>query len=428
MADSQNDATDTREVSAATMEFSHPATVTVDSPFRLEIENIPVSAVDITASLADADGTEWTATDSYPVADGTLDLGNGPRSGNGNARGVAALLQQATPSDDQARYAPPRGDGEEITVTVDADGTKLGSTTVRRKFGDSGVSTREVDSNEFVGTVYYPPGEGQNPAVLALHGSGGQPAHATARLLASHGFVVLALHYFDWRGRHEILPRELVDVPLTFVEAAAGWLLDDSRVEGSRVGVWGASKGGEYALLAGARLDTVGPVVSVNGSGVVWQGFSQGQTGERSSWSAEEAVPYVPYTDDRSVWDETPPMELEPAYSASYREASQADIDRATIGVESIDGKVLLVSSGDDSMWDSVTLQGIAADRLDRHGCVYEHLVYEDAGHAINHPYMPTTNRTQSKQFVMGGTQTGYARAEREYWPKAVETFERLRA
>lgn len=238
---------------------------------------------------------------------------------------------------------------------------------------------------------------------------------------------MLAVHYFDWRGRYESLPDELVEVPLSFAEAAAEWLLSNSRVEGPRVGALGASKGGEYALLAGARVDDIGPVVSVNGSGVVWQGFTREQSTERSSWVARESVPYVPYTDDSSVWNETPPMELEPAYSRSYREAPREEISKATIAVESIDGKVLLVSGGDDRMWDSVTLQSIAADRLSRHGCPYEHLTYENAGHAINYPYLPTANRTRTRQFVMGGTQAGYARAEREYWPKAIETFDRLR-
>lgn len=140
-----------------------------------------------------------------------------------------------------------------------------------------------------------------------------------------------------------------------------------------------------------------------------------------------ESLSYVPYTDDPSVWDSRPPMELEPAYSQSYREASKEDIDRATISVESIDGPVLLVSGGDDRMWDSVTLQGIAADRLARHGCEYDHLIYEDAGHAITHPYLPTANRTRTQQFVMGGTQSGYAEADRDHWPAVRETSETLR-
>lgn len=406
----------------AGVEFTHPQTVAIDQPFRVGIDGIESSEVNIDLSLVDAEGTEWTATESTQSADSSLQTMDSIRDS-----GIPRLIQRATPSEDGARYAPPRGDGEELTVAVEADGTRR-STTIERTFGSRSVERDTVENNDFVGTVYYPPGREQAPAVVALHGSDGQPADATARLLASHGFVVLALHYFDWRGRHEMLPRELVDVPLSFVDAAVDWLREDSRVAGSRVGLWGVSKGGELALLAGARLDAVGPVVSVNGSGIVWQGFSQGQTEQRSSWiDAGQSVPYVPYTSDQSVWNQKPPMELEPAYSASYREASQDEIERATIPVESIDGPVLLVSGGDDSMWDSATLQGIAADRLARHDCAHEHLVYDSAGHAITYPYLPTANRTQTRQFVMGGTPAGDARAARDHWPRVRETFDTLR-
>ncbi len=167
----------------------------------------------------------------------------------------------------------------------------------------------------------------------------------------------------------------------------------------------GSSKGGELALLVGSRLESVGPVVSVNGSGVVWAGISRREFPPGPSWTADgEPVSYVPYTDDRSVWDVQPPMEMEPGYSQSFEDADEGTIAEATIAVESIGGPVLLVSGGADGMWDSVRLHEVAATRLDQHDCEYEHLVYPDAGHAITAPYLPTANRERTGQFVMGGS------------------------
>ncbi|WP_207587227.1 acyl-CoA thioester hydrolase/BAAT C-terminal domain-containing protein [Halomontanus rarus] len=251
-----------------------------------------------------------------------------------------------------------------------------------------------------------------------------------SQILASRGFVTLALQYFDWRGEEELLPTELVEVPLEFVESSVDWLLEHDRVSGSQIGVWGGSKGGELALLSASRFDTIGPVVSVNGSGVVWEGIGNTDFQPGSSWSVDgDPVPYVPYPDDPTIWNS---KEYEPAYTASYEEATDDEIAAATITVEEIDGPVVLVSGGDDSLWPSVTLHTISADRLAEHnreyGYEYDHLVYDDAGHAITYPFLPTANRTENAQYVFGGTQEGYAEADRDYWPKMVETFETLQS
>jgi len=116
MADPEDNATDSVGASSAGVEFSHPMTVTVDHPFELEIDNIPRPTVDVTLTLVDAAGTAWTATDSYTVTDDTLLLGRSRSSGAGHTDVVPALLQQATPSEDQTRYSPPRGTGEEVTI------------------------------------------------------------------------------------------------------------------------------------------------------------------------------------------------------------------------------------------------------------------------------------------------------------------------
>lgn len=406
----------------------HPETVSIDEQIPVEITDIPTETVDIHLTVTDTDGTDWTAEASYYAPDGELDIGSATSMDGTVEAGVADLLQQATPVTGEGRYSPDREHGDEITVEVSHDETVLGSTVIDRTFGDPSVTVADAGSDRFVGTVFEPPGAEPAPAVVVLHGSGGRPSYATAQLLASRGFVALALHYFDWQGRHGMLPAELVEVPLEFVESATEWLLDDDRVSGSKVGLTGTSKGGELALLAGSHLETVGPVVSVNGSGVVWGGLGTRGATPESSWTIDgEPVAQVPYTDDPSVWDARPPMELEPGYSQSYDEAARERVEEATIPVEGIDGPVLLVSGGEDRMWDSVTLQRVAAERLDSHGCPYEHRVYEDAGHGISFPYLPTANRQHAQQYVLGGSAPGYAVADRDHWPEVIETFETLR-
>jgi nucleolar protein 56 len=411
----------------STVTFRHPETVSIDESFTVDIENIPADTVELVVSVTDTEGIEWRARATYYVPEGPF-TPTAETSMDGDIDGgVLELLQRATPVDGSERYAPDRESCDEITVRLEHDGETLGTTTIDRTFGDPDVSSRRIEDENFIGTMFEPPNAESAPAVVLLHGSGGQPSYARAQLLASHGFVALALQYFDWAGRHEMLPETLEEVPLEFVGDATEWLLGQDTVSGETVGLWGASKGGEFALLAGSHLDTVGAVVSTNGSGVVWGGLGQMGGSEKSSWTIDsQPVPQVSYTEDPSVWDRQPPMEMEPGYTQSFEEADDEEIAEATIPVEDIDGRVLLVSGGADSMWDSQRLQGLAADRLDDHSCEYEQLTYDEAGHGIAFPYVPTTHRPEGQQFEMGGTASGYATADADHWPHVIETFEAL--
>ncbi|MBZ6494204.1 acyl-CoA thioester hydrolase/BAAT C-terminal domain-containing protein [Natrinema longum] len=419
---------DANEAVGAELEFEHPTTVSVDEPVALTIDGVPSETVDVRVSLTDGSDRGWESTATYDTADETLDLGSTTSTDGDVTGGVTELVQRATPVEGSGPYETGRDACDELTVRVEHDGETLGSTTIERTFGDRDVTSEAVDGESFVGRLYEPPGSEPAPAVVVLHGSSGEPVDGTAQLLASRGFVALALQYFDWQGRRDNLPAELVAVPLESVENAIESLRERNGVRGPDVGLFGTSKGGELALLAGSRLESVGSVVSVNGSGVVWAGISRREFPPGPSWTSDgEPISHVPYTDDHSVWDVEPPMEMEPGYSQSLEDADDETVAEATIAVESIAGPVLLVSGGADRMWDSVRLHDLAAERLDRHGCDYEHLTYPDAGHAITTPYLPTADRERTAQFVMGGSADGYAEADSDHWPHVLKTFETLR-
>lgn len=420
---------DANESAGTELGFEHPSAVSVDEPVDLSITDIPVETLDIRISLTDQSDCDWESRATYYTPDNTLDLGSATSMDGEITGGVTELIQRATPKESASPHEAGRDVCDELAIHVAHDGEMLGSTTIERTLGSQEVTSETVDGESFGGSIYEPPGNEPAPAVVVLHGSSGKPADTRAQLLASHGFAALAVQYFDWQGQHDSLPAELVEVPLESIENAVEWMHERDGVRGPNVGLWGTSKGGELALLVGSRLESVGPVVSVNGSGIVWAGISQREFPPGPSWTADgEPVSYVPYTDDHSVWDVQPPMEMEPGYSQSFEDADEETVAEATIAVESIAGPVLLVSGGADRMWDSVRLQEVAANRLDRHDCEYDHLVYSDAGHAITVPYLPTANRERTQQYVMGGSVDGYAEADSDHWQRIVETFETLRA
>lgn len=427
------DTPDTRETTdgleentAVSLEFQHPTRVSVDEQICVTVSNIPHNAVDIRISLTDSQDREWMSKAKYNTSAGTVSPTSMVSVNDNITGGLTELIQRANPKEGTGPYQPGR-EVNEVTVQVEHAGKTLGSTTIERTYGTSEITSKAIDNESFVGRLYEPPENGPTHPVVVLHGSSGTPADGIARLLASHGFEALAVQYFDWRGQHEKLPAGLERVPMESVENAVLWMSDRGDASTNEVGIFGMSKGGELALLLGSRVETVGPVVSVNGSGIVWAGISQREFPPGPSWVTDgEPVPYVPFVDDDSVWDVEPPMEMEPGYSKSFEVANEATIDRATISVESIAGPVLLVSGGADRMWDSQHLHNIAASRLDRHDRAYQHLVYPDAGHAITAPYQPTAERHQTAQFVMGGSAAGYARADGDHWKHVIETFESL--
>lgn len=111
--------------------------------------------------------------------------------------------------------------------------------------------TRPIREDGLAGLLHTPAGPGPHPGVLLLGGSeGGVPDNGVAGLLASRGFAKLALAYFGADG----LPGELVRIPLEYFGHAITWLSARPDVADGRVGVIGASRGGELALWLGATF------------------------------------------------------------------------------------------------------------------------------------------------------------------------------
>jgi pimeloyl-ACP methyl ester carboxylesterase len=69
-------------------------------------------------------------------------------------------------------------------------------------------------------------------------------------------------------------------------------------------------------------------------------------------------------------------------------------VARAEIQVERIGGPVLMFSGKDDQLWPSDIFAARIVERLKSHGFKHsvEHYSYENAGHRMMRPFMPTSD------------------------------------
>ena len=288
----------------------------------------------------------------------------------------------------------------------------------------------ELRGPELVGTFACPDGDGPFPGVVALGGSdGGIPTYFLEALVEG-GLACLALAYHKGLTGSELgdaIPEDMYELPLEYVESGLRWLAERPTVstEGhGRVGLVGASKGGELALLAAATFpDLVGPTVAYTPSNCVWQGvsWSNARVARRSTWSRNgQPLPYVPYAADGAPTISARGLSLLPMYDRALDDPEA--VADATIPVERAVGPLLLVSGGDDRMWPAARMCRLVVDRMQRNGRgeSVRHLHYPDAGHLVFAPDM--TEAVTAAPFPMdfGGTVDADAAARADAYPQVI--------
>lgn len=302
---------------------------------------------------------------------------------------------------------------------AEVDGRVIGSRTILRRAVSENVRIVPVRERGLVGTAYFPADAGRRPAVLVLPGSqGGIPGPGSpAGGLASRGYVVLGLAYFNVEG----LPALLQNIPLEYFATAVEWLKSQPFVDPTRIGVLGTSRGGELALLLGSTYPSSFRAVVANvPSSVVWPGISDDS--ETPAWTLNgKPVVNVPGRFTRED------LALSGRDRFSKRMNDSAALTRAAIPVERIAAPLLMFSAKDDQVWPSDIFAARVVERLEAHQFKYpvEHYSYENAGHMIARPYVPTSDvrrvnihPVSKRPNMMGGTPEGQARANEDFWEK----------
>lgn len=360
----------------------------VDEDPEPTIENLSTDRVRLEASTEDRLGTIWESNAVYPVRGDSLSVSStAPVAGRYEGTDPWGLFwsMEPTNTDDLVGYAA-HASTQQVSIQVYDDHTdsQLTEQTIDRHIRAPESEQRQLD-DELYGVLTTPPGGGPAPGVIFCHGSAGIVNDTRASVIAAHGYTTLALRYFG--DEADGLPDNLVEVPIDYVERAIDWLTAHEAVTDDPVAIEGYSRGGELAMLMATRRDDIGAVINRLGASELYGGF----------------VDWGVHTDE-AAWliDGEPNTRLDP------------------VPVEEIDAPTLLISAEDDEVWNSYghALQTETRFELRGFDNRWEHLSYEEAGHGIATPSLPTYSNQAGG---LGGTPEATARAEIDSWPVILE-------
>jgi dienelactone hydrolase len=389
--------------------------------------------VTLQATAVDTANRTWRSTATF-VADqnGELDPAVRP-SFQGSYTGVDAMglfwsmQPELEPSGNDrpggvVPFARPTSGSFRVRIELTREsGQMAASGETERLITAPGVRVTEVREAGLTGRLYEPAGAGRHPAVVVLPGSSGGVPNFIAPTLASRGYAVLLLGYFNAQGR----PPNLIEIPLEYFARAFAWLKSRPSVAPGKLAVLGISRGGELALLLGATFPEVNAVVAHVPSHVVWEGVDArarvGGDGRfaapgKSAWTYHgQPLPFVRKTVAPDRLTRYPLASIDMMNPAA-RPADE--ISRAAIPVERTRGPILLTSGTGDLVWPSTTMAEAVVERLRRnkYRFKFEHLRYPHAGHAFFwEPNMPTYST-----YPLGGTAEINAHAAADCWPKVL--------
>jgi dienelactone hydrolase len=407
-----------------------PQPALMDERLDIQVSGLPANrTIRIRAKSVAQDGLGWRSEASFiSRSDGTIAL-NAQAPASGDYEGVdgMGLFWSMKPDSE-----PKRGDHSFFSTTdctapiiteLEAwlGNQELASVKIERNYAWRGVHRLPIAEDGIVG-VLYEPGDGRaHPGLIVLGGSEGGFSESEAAMFASRGFTALSLAYFGV----DRLPPTLQKIPIEYFGRAIEWMRRRREVNGGFVGIYGASRGAEAALITAATY-SVGAVIARSPSHVRWEGVTAGHFPGGPAWTFDgkplSYVPnYIPFDFAASyVWNTVTgrPVQQTPLFLTDLTHCK--DTGSAEIPVERIAGPVLLLSGRDDQIWPSSMMAARLIKRLRQGSRAYrdENITYDGVGHWLPLAYVPTRGLRQNMKLAIGGTPEGTANAQSDSWPR----------
>jgi dienelactone hydrolase len=398
-------------LAAQTIEVT-PSRILIDETATIRVTGCqPSERLAIQSELIDGSGGRWRSQSEF-VADlkGSIDTSTQAPTG-GSYKDVSAmgLVWSMKPvGSKEGRYQPPPNFGvQTIEFRVVRGGTIVSTAHLEQSPVGASIERITVHEGALRGILFVPPGGMAHPGILVLGGSeGGLPARRAA-WYASRGYAALALAYF----RYDDLPRELLGIPLEYFGEALVWMSHRREIIPDRIAVSGASRGGELALQLGSMYAGIKAVVAYVPANVRYPACC-GIRPQQPAWT----------------WKG---MGL--AFSPIGRDGRPVSELGSEISVEQTHAPILLISGGEDGVWNSSSMTESVVSRLRRERFPYDvvRLNYPHAGHAAGRPEIVPAwqswvrNPTSGRETEMGGTPKGNAESSLDAPPKILAFLEK---
>ncbi|XP_012493756.1 PREDICTED: bile acid-CoA:amino acid N-acyltransferase-like [Propithecus coquereli] len=283
------------------------------------------------------------------------------------------------------------------------------SLTLERWYVAPGVTRILVREGRLRGALFLPPGEGRFPGVIDLFGTTGGLIEFRASLLASHGFVCLALAF---RGYDDLpLNPEITD--LEYFEEAVNFLLRHPKVDGPGIGVVSICKGAEIGLSMAVHLKQITAAVLINGPTFT--------VGVPHVYRGQVYQP-VPHSAQLITINALGAVEFYHLF-----EETRAESSKSFFPIEKAQGHFLFIVGEEDKNINSKTNAELAIDQLRRNGKNnWTLLSYPGAGHLIDPPYAPLCFASGighvCSAIHWGGEMIPHAAAQEHAW-KEIQKF-----
>lgn len=305
--------------------------------------------------------------------------------------------------------------------------------TARAETGSGATEVVEVSIPGFPhASIFRQAGGEAQPVVVILAGADGNDdaGRHFGPILARQGYAAVSLPYYspDW-GEYGP-PPALPDLPGSFIDIRVDRLAelrealrDMPGADVERFGLFGGSKGAEFALIAASRYDWIASVVAYAPSDLAWEGWGLETVeapGVHSSFSFEgEPLPFMPYRDFFSALDQGPNAALRPIHENGRADHPEKE-EVARIPVELFDGALMLVAGEQDRQWNSARMARNIVAAREAPGLETEALIYPEAGHDL------AGGSTELRDDPRGGgTPQANASARADSWPKVLAFMKR---
>ncbi len=274
--------------------------------------------------------------------------------------------------------------------------------------------------------VYTLAGDEPRRVVVILHGADGgtEAGERFGPVLARLGYAAVGLPYYspDWGEFGP--PKALPELPGSFldirVDQLAGLREALSTMPGvdvERFGLFGASKGAEFALIAASRYPWIDSVVAYSPTDVVWEGWGLEVVeaeGTRSSFSFDgQPLAFMPYRGFVEGLLAGPAADLRAIHENGRSDHPEREA-AARIPVEAYAGALIVIAGERDAQWNAAQASRTIVSARTAAGLPTEALIYPDAGHDLVGDGGP---RDAARS---GGTPETNAAARQDAWPKVV--------